>query len=124
MYAATPPHAEIGENTIVSNSEINTETGEGHAFGTFSGFFSALGGGFDGTWTGKISGFLTTDFQFHGRAVGKGTGELAGQKQKLILRAVAPEEVPLEILLALPCDIEEIVGVFFDTGFIHNPHGD
>ena len=120
MYE-TENFAVIGENVLVTSSNLDTTTGKGEMWGTFSSYFPLLEGGFTGTWNGKFEPLPV----FLGRAVGKGKGSYAGQKVKVTLESVAPADVPVEILRNLPCNPASptFAGIFRDSGFIHNPHG-
>ena len=69
-----------GVNTVVFNANINLATGDGTGHGTFSLALNAVNGTWEGSFTLKFSGGL-----FTGRAVGHGTGDLAGQQFKVQL---------------------------------------
>lgn len=112
-----PTEAAVGMNHAVANIDLNTATGNGEVSGTFSSYFDAdPEGTFDGTFNGKISEFT----EFLGKAVGQGTGTLKGQKLKSTLLLIDPFSLPPAILSDLPCDFSEIVGVYYDEGFIHS----
>lgn len=107
----------VGMNHAVANVDLNQETGHGQVSGTFSSYsLPDPEGTFDGTYNGRISNFI----EFLGRAVGQGTGTLKGQKLKSTLLLIDPAGLPIAILLNLPCDPSEIVGVYYDEGFIHS----
>lgn len=117
LYDVEPPHGAVGTNSVVTNLNVNTATGKGQVWGTFSTVFDVSPGGtIDGTYNGK----LAPGPVFVSKAVGQGTGTLKGQKLKSTLVGIDPGMLPLAILLDLPCDPTEIVGVFHDSGFIHS----
>jgi len=111
----------VGEDTVVSNANLDPATFSGRVFGTFT--LTYLPASELGTFDGKFTGSLTGGVSFIGRAVGHGTGPLRGKKMKL---SFATPELPLwllEVLEENPPACGQSVGIYHDTGYILAPGG-
>lgn len=81
----------VGSNTIVMDYDVSLKTGNGQSGGTFAADLPALGASFSGHFNGQIrAGMLTA------RAVGEGSGAMAGAKMKARIVQFVPSEAQLE----------------------------
>jgi hypothetical protein len=102
-----------GWAVTIENADLNFNTGDGTAWGTFIRYFDEKDGTFEGTWVGTIR-----DFRFTGKITGKGTGVFEGQIDKGWVDKVPVNDLPLGI----GCPTEDEWGEV-NHGYYLDPQG-
>lgn len=111
----------VGSAVTVGNANIELATGDGRLFGATSLIYLPVSA--TGTFDGRYQGSLTGWGSVSGRGVLQGTGEARGLKMKLNFETEPwPSWLEEELPTACPAD-KPLVGIFHNTGFVHDRHG-
>lgn len=103
-----------GINTTVADADINLKTGNVSIRGTMSFKPHDL----DGTWEGRWI-FVANSRTYFGKAIGRGTGELEGQRLVMNLFDAEPDDEGAPAVCATVGG--EPHGFSFQSGYVINP---